>query len=1164
MRGDDAVDGEVEEEVPVNEEDIIAVPDDKISDAVEVDNIMRPSPDVHVAFIFTHPEHSEGLPGGKLVQFLMGFQNHGEKEFTVLFCETSFRYPQDFSYHIQNFSRVQYNRVVAAKQEATFNYAFYPSDQFAGRPLGLVVELQYEDSDGKGYKNTVFNETITIVEDESNFNTETGFLYVIFAAVVVLILLAGQHFLSKLTRKHGMAKSRQTQLTEIGTGKKNEVDFEWIPREVLNHSMSFVLMLSRYLSYVLKFQTNHRNQDLLGSGSKHSDWTRQIIVLDNKNIYLYSHFYVVAMFPDCVITSDLRLRKGDTMIAYAYTFVRELSILLALNITSRMLSRVDMSVVDPFGSMHKKTIELLITKVADYGLPSSANSDKAFLVLVGIMICYCLADLQSGEELGDFEKVLDSNLNADLLYRFSFSYLSDLYIAEKENISSGIIEENAEIGLLHICKKSINLVKERYDKCIELVNELRSNYEIVTERTSSLHNACDRMMAHQTQIAAGAEQIRANLYYYTQYESIMKKLSTGKFSITGQVFTQILSTIDECLRAMTVIRMGVMADLEASHNAVKDRYMKLDVESRQSDYSDDDTFALLYGVFAARANSIRSALNVAEQHFRDITEFQLMTADCQQAYFKIRYQMLEPVIKNTIEELRRTHESSSCALTRNGCAFLLRLCDDEFRLYKQFFTVGDDDDSGSRSTTVPIPSNLHASISAPFNLGTTSFDDFIESLCRVLYDILRPIVIHNPHLETLTELCTILKVEMIEERCGLMQSVMSVKRLAGYTNAGTSLPFYTDEYMNPRNGFIRVMNELLGDIAERIVYRTSLYAQSDIAEFIPSSGDLAYPEKLEMMREIEKEHTLEKILFFLGDINATSSTSAVNLYCLWYPTVRRTVLSLSKLFKCLEPLVFQSIAHELLTACCQSLEDAAEQIRNSAAEKISLPRRFLDAELFIVKHLLILREQTSPYRVIVPPGSTLSDNIPQRDYVFDFSKYRTSASQLFHDRHRWFELTSNNAFLEFLLQVPLAVTEAAGDSRRIIDIRLKTHCHNLINTTSDMIIFEFADYIAKAEETAATADFDLAKNDFLKASSMQNFAGQAYKKVTHLWPEIKECFDLYIGFRETENILLQPIKKRIIDVFTRAGIFVDKFYDDEQKQIASLPTQEHMWLVMNV
>lgn len=93
---------------------------------------------------------------------------------------------------------MSYNRVVSAKQEASFSYAFYPSDQFAGRPLGLVVELQYEDSDGKAFRNTIFNETVTIVEDESSFNTETGFLYIIFAAVFVLILLAGQHFLSKV------------------------------------------------------------------------------------------------------------------------------------------------------------------------------------------------------------------------------------------------------------------------------------------------------------------------------------------------------------------------------------------------------------------------------------------------------------------------------------------------------------------------------------------------------------------------------------------------------------------------------------------------------------------------------------------------------------------------------------------------------------------------------------------------------------------------------------------------------------------------------------------------------------------------------------------------------------------------------------------------------
>ena len=39
--------------------------------------------------------------------------------------------------------------------------------------------------------------------------------------------------------------------------------------------------------------------------------------------------------------------------------------------------------------------------------------------------------------------------------------------------------------------------------------------------------------------------------------------------------------------------------------------------------------------------------------------------------------------------------------------------------------------------------------------------NFLEELCLILYDRLRPIIIHVIHIETLAELCSILKTEIL-------------------------------------------------------------------------------------------------------------------------------------------------------------------------------------------------------------------------------------------------------------------------------------------------------------------------------------------------------------------------------------------------------------------
>lgn len=114
--------------------------------------------------------------------------------------EASLRYPMDFTFHLQNFSALNYVKTVKSKQQATVAYSFIPADAFAGRPIGLTVNLHYRDAAGNFFIDPVFNETIQIVEFDEGFDTETFFMYVCIFGLAVLCLFLGFNYLSgKLT-----------------------------------------------------------------------------------------------------------------------------------------------------------------------------------------------------------------------------------------------------------------------------------------------------------------------------------------------------------------------------------------------------------------------------------------------------------------------------------------------------------------------------------------------------------------------------------------------------------------------------------------------------------------------------------------------------------------------------------------------------------------------------------------------------------------------------------------------------------------------------------------------------------------------------------------------------------------------------------------------------
>jgi len=220
-----------EEEEGVVEEEEGAEEVQEEEEVVEEDDGKRTtSADADTIILFTKPPGTSNmeLPAGQMSEFLVGFTNKGDQEMIVDSMEASLRYPMDFTFHIQNFSAITYSKTVKPKQQATVAYSFVPADAFAGRPIGLTIQLNYRDAAGNFFIDPVFNETVQIVEFDEGFDTETFFMYVCMIGAVILLLFLAFNLLSG--KKTG---SRPKPVVETGTEADDGVDYEWIPKSAL-------------------------------------------------------------------------------------------------------------------------------------------------------------------------------------------------------------------------------------------------------------------------------------------------------------------------------------------------------------------------------------------------------------------------------------------------------------------------------------------------------------------------------------------------------------------------------------------------------------------------------------------------------------------------------------------------------------------------------------------------------------------------------------------------------------------------------------------------------------------------------------------------------------------------------------------------------------------
>ncbi|KAM4701666.1 conserved oligomeric Golgi complex subunit 3 isoform 1-T1 [Discoglossus pictus] len=677
---------------------------------------------------------------------------------------------------------------------------------------------------------------------------------------------------------------------------------------------------------------------------------------------------------------------------------------------------------------------------------------------------------------------------------------------------------------------------------LEHLESLQKQYLFVSTKTGTLHEACEQLLKEQSELVDLAESIQQKLSYFNELENINTKLNSPTLSVNSEGFIPMLSKLDDCIsyisshpnykdypvyltkfkqclsKAMHLMKTYTLNTLQNLTNQLIKR------QDSTSTPNTDNAFTLFYVKFRAAAPKVRTLIEQIEQRSEKIPEYQQLLDEVHQCYLDQRENLLSPSITTTITDLTSQNNRDHCALVRSGCAFMVHVCQDEHQLYNEFFTK-------------PTP----------------KLDVLLEKLCLSLYDVLRPLIIHVVHLETLSELCGILKIEMLEDH---VQN--NVEQLGAF------------------DAFVK---QMLEDVQERLVYRTHIYIQTDILGYKPAPGDLAYPDKLEMMEQIaqsikEEQKKLNSAEASFSDVHLEdpessnlnqsgsseslglrphSTISPADLHGMWYPTVRRTLVCLSKLYRCIDRAVFQGLSQETLSACIQSLLGASDAIAKNKTQ--------VDGQLFLIKHLLIMREQIAPFHT----------EFTIKEISLDLKKTRDAAFKILHPKSvpRFFRLNSNNAILEFLLQGTPEIKEHFIDSKKDVDRHLKAACELFIQQQSKIFVEPLEEFMAKvtALKTMASQggpNYSLSQQPWAQPVKISDLVSSTYKTIKNKLPLTLRSMSLYLANKDTEFILFKPVRSNIQQVFQKIHMLLKEEFSSEDLQIIACPSMEQVNLLLSV
>ncbi|KAI3807907.1 hypothetical protein L1987_23844 [Smallanthus sonchifolius] len=633
-------------------------------------------------------------------------------------------------------------------------------------------------------------------------------------------------------------------------------------------------------------------------------------------------------------------------------------------------------------------------------------------------------------------------------------------------------------------------ILQQVDETLDLFNELQMQHQVVATKTKTLHDACDRMVIEKQRLIEFAESLRSKLNYFDELENVATSFYSSNTNVASENFLPQLKKLDECISYVE----NNPQYAESNVYLVKFRQL----QSRALGM----IRAHVLSVLKTSTSQVQSALRASGGNKAAVSE------GVEASIIYVRFKAAASELKPVLEEIERRSSRKEYVQILSECHRIY--CEQRLSLVKGI--VSQRISEYSKKETLPsLTRSGCAYLMQVCQLEHQLFDHFfpstsedisslaplVDPLCTYLYDTLRPKLIHETNLDILCELVDILKIEVIGEQLSRRSESLA--------------------------GIRPTLDRILADIHERLTFRARTHIRDEIANYLPLDEDLDYPGKLEQSA--------------LNKSDPSSLDQGSDVFKTWYPPLEKTVSCLSKLYNCLEQAVFTGLAQEAVEFCSLSIQKASKLVAKRSSQ--------MDGQLFLIKHLLILREQIAPFDI--------EFSVTHKE--LDFSHLLEHLRRILRGQTSLFDWSRSTSLARTLSP---RVLESQIDAKKELEKNLKATCEEFIMSVTKSVVDPMLSFVTKVtavkvalssggqNQKLESAGKPLKDQAFATPDKVAEIVQKVNAAMQIELPRVMGKMKLYLQNPSTRTILFKPIKTNIIEAHEQVLSLLKKEYSEEE------------------